>query len=65
MPAFSVKTVGVGSVCRFRFGRKAKRNGAFAVRLCLRLRVALFPVGQGGQTEVGGWEATLPSVECL
>ena len=41
-PRFNVNVVGFGNVCCFRFGRAAKRNGAFAGRFCGFLRVAVF-----------------------
>ena len=39
-----VSAVGVGNVCRFRYRRAAKRNGAIAGRFCLLWRVALLIV---------------------
>ena len=44
MPCFFVRAVVVDSACCLRKGREAKRNGAIAVRYCLRWRVALLIV---------------------
>ena len=44
MRLFFVTVVCVGNACYFRLGREAKRNGAIAVRYCLRWRVALLIV---------------------